>query len=442
MNWMKLIRPRLSGRSSFSARSGIEPGLYHYMRQADGTAARFHLRIDAGGNGILLANASSAALLHPSGVIIAKGLLENLSNKDIILKLKKVFKGVTADQAAIDLNHVTQLIKSLERHGRDYPILNPADPSFSPRISPFLKPVSADVPLCEPSFMEPILCRLWDEGIPHVTIVAGNKPDEKHLIRAIEKAEDLGLITGVRGRGGNLAVGNRIPDMAQAGLDHLDVFCLCADDQIHDALIADNDHTFAKKAMAIARKQEICPVAVVALVKQTLAKIDETLAAIAENGIVNTSLFAIATTDRADQAGGALHADELVQAAAIVEESAERCRMRLLWYPPLRYNPAVPLRDQICRGPRAGGDSAIRVNPNGSVIPARGPYQSPGNILKQSWETISKHAIYVDYRRRLETDTHCPTCPGLAICAADCPRNPKGWAEAEKKDEVGRMKDE
>jgi radical SAM protein with 4Fe4S-binding SPASM domain len=67
------------------------------------------------------------------------------------------------------------------------------------------------------------------------------------------------------------------------------------------------------------------------------------------------------------------------------------------------------------------------------VIPARGPYQSPGNIVKESWKTIAKRAVYMDYRRRLEADTHCPTCPGLAICAADCPRNPQGWADAEKK---------
>jgi hypothetical protein len=36
----------------------------------------------------------------------------------------------------------------------------------------------------------------------------------------------------------------------------------------------------------------------------------------------------------------------------------------------------------------------------------------------------------------VESDTHCGQCPGLAICAADCPRAPAGWAEGK------RMRDE
>ena len=36
--------------------------------------------------------------------------------------------------------------------------------------------------------------------------------------------------------------------------------------------------------------------------------------------------------------------------------------------------------------------------------------------------------VYEAYRRRVQTDTHCDECPGLAICAADCPRTPLGWA--------------
>jgi radical SAM protein with 4Fe4S-binding SPASM domain len=437
MNWKKLFQRFSVKRGSPSARTGIEPGLYHYMRQADGATARFHLRVDTGGNGVLLANAASAVRLHPSGVVIAKGLLEGQDENSIVEKLMKTFSGVTDQQAAADVKHVLSLIASLEKPHHDYPILNPADPSFSPHVTPLHRPISADVPLCKPFYMEPILSRLWDEGIPHVTIIAGKDPVEKDLIRAVEKAEDWGLITGVRGRGSDLAHGTRIPDLAQAGLDHLDVYCLSIDEQIHDALVGKSDYKFAIKALLMAQKREVCPVAVVALVKPTLTTIDDTLAAIADHGVVNACLFAVATTDPAEQSSGALLAGELVQAAAMAEETAERYRLRLLWYPPVRYNPELPLGNQICRGPRTSGDSAIRVDPDGCVIPARGPYQSPGNIVKESWNTIAKRAVYVDYRRRLEADTHCFTCPGLAICAADCPRNPQGWADADKRKDEG-----
>ena len=347
-------------------------------------------------------------------------------------KLEKAFTGVTAQQATADIKHVLSLIATLEKPHHDYPILNPADPSFSPHAAPLERPISADVPLCKPFYMEPILCKLWDEGIPHATIIVGKDPVEKDLIRAVEKAEDLGLITGVRGRGSDLAHCARIPDLAQAGLDHLDVYCLSIDEQIHDSLLGKNDCKLAVKAMVMAQKREVCPVAVVALVKPTLTTIDDTLAAIADHGVVNACLFAIATTAPAEQTGGALLADELVQAAAMAEETAERYRLRLLWYPPVRIQSRTaawrpdkpwPAHQRRQRYPRRS--RRLRDSP-------RGPYHSPGNIVKESWDTIAKRTVYVDYQRRLLADTHCSTCPGLAICAADCPRHPQGWASAEK----------
>ncbi len=306
MSWKTLIQNLHFRGNIFTARSGIKPGLYHYLRQADGATTRLHLRINASGNGLLLANAACAVRLHPSGVVIAKGILEGCDENSIVQKLIQVFSGVSSEQAVADLKHVQALISSLERPRHDYPILNPADPSFSPHVTPLERPISADVPLCKPFYMEPILRRLWDEGIPHVTIIVGKDPVEKDLMRAVEKGEDLGLITGVRGRGSDLAHCTRIPDLAQAGLDHMDVYCLSIDEKIHDALAGKNDYKFAIKALIMAQKRELCPVAVVPLVRQTLATIDDTLLAVADHGVLNSCLFAVATTDPAQKSSGAL----------------------------------------------------------------------------------------------------------------------------------------
>ncbi|MGW8255971.1 MAG: hypothetical protein ACWGMZ_00645, partial [Thermoguttaceae bacterium] len=337
-------------------RLGIKPGLYHYLRDFDGATARIHLRVEKGGNGLLLANASQAVRLHPSGVVIAKGLLDGHDENTIVKQLTRIFSGVNHLEAVADLKHVHSLINWLQKPCADYPIFNLVDPSFSPRTDLWDRPISADVPLCKPFHLEPILQRLWDEGIPHVTIIAGQQPNEKDLVRAVEKAEDLGLITGVRGRGTDLAHCTRIPDMAQAGLDHLDVYCLSADAQLHDALTGKNDCKFAIKALLMAQKREVCPVAVLALVRQTLPTIDETLAAIADHGVVNVGMFAVASTEAEHQNAGALLADELVQVAAMAEEAAEKYSLRLVWYAPIRYDPRLSLGAQICRGPRCSGD--------------------------------------------------------------------------------------
>jgi radical SAM protein with 4Fe4S-binding SPASM domain len=217
--------------------------------------------------------------------------------------------------------------------------------------------------------------------------------------------------------------------LARAGLDHLDICCLSVVDEVHNGLAGDGDRQQVLQAFIAARKHGLCAVAQVALVRPTLATIHETLDALAGRGVRDVGLFAIATTDEAEAAAGALRAEELPPVARLVEETAERLGVRLLWYPTLRFVRGRPLGQQACGGPRCSGDTAIRVEPDGSVIPPRGPYVSAGNLLIDDWETIERSEVFQNYRRRVESDTHCDQCPGLAICAADCPRNPAGWAE-------------
>ena len=60
----------------------------------------------------------------------------------------------------------------------------------------------------------------------------------------------------------------------------------------------------------------------------------------------------------------------------------------------------------------------------------RGGSRLSTTLRTDDWEAIHQGEVFGAYRSRVETDTHCETCPGLVICAADCPRNPAGWAEA------------
>lgn len=422
--WVERVLPR---PPTSLERAGVGPGMYHYLRPSGGgTFTRFHLRVERSGGGLLLANATAAARLHPSGVLIAKGILEGEPAAAIAARLERTFTGLTPAQAEADIAAVAGIINTLDTPNDNYPILNLDDPRFSPKAERFERPLSADVPVAEPERLTPILDRLWELGIPHVTLLAGRDPRPAWLVRAVERAEDLGMIAGVRGWATDLGQGRLIEELAEAGVDHLNVFYLAAQSAIHDALAGPGDHAQAVEVIGRVQAAEVCAVVEVALVGSTLATIEDTLESIAGLAVHNAGFYAVASAEPVD---GPLPAAAMIQAARVVEEASADADVRFLWYAPLRYARGMSLAEQVRLGPRCSGDMALRVEPDGTVLPARGPARPAGNLLHDSWETIQAHPVYAEYRRRLLSDTHCDDCPGLAVCAADCPRDPKGWAE-------------
>lgn len=418
-----LLKPRLNRLETFE----VEPGLYHYLREVDGANTRFHLRVDSNGSGVLLANATAAARLRPSGSIIAKALLDGEDEESIVARLRQTFHGVSAEHAKDDIERVRSILDNLETPGDSYPILNLADPSFGPDVTPLKKPLSADLPLAGPEVIVPILDRLWEQGIPHVTLIAPAGFERSALVRAIERAEDLGMIAGVRLRGSDLSDEAFVAELAAAGVDHVNVLYLSCNAEVHDALAGSGDLVAALQAFEAIRANEVCTVAEVGLIEPTLDTLEETIESLRQADVTNIAFYALATEDPKREPA-ALEPGQLLQTAGMIEEFADAMNIRHLWYPPRQRAEGVSLSEQVCQGPRTSGDHAIRVEPDGAVFTARGPWQSIGNILHDSWETMAASSTYEAYRRRVQTDTHCDECPGLAICAADCPRTPTGWA--------------
>jgi radical SAM protein with 4Fe4S-binding SPASM domain len=430
-----LWRKWFSRSGSALSAAGIPAGVFHYQRTDGGRTARFHLRVDPSGNGLLLANAKSAVRLHPSGVILAKGLLEGQDETALLGHLEKVFRGVSEDRAKVDLQQIRELIARLEAPGDSFPLFSTGDASFAPEHVPLERPVSADVPLCKPFYLDAILERLWEEGIPHATIIAGKNPADKELIHAVEKAEKLGIITGVRGCGAQLSVGSRISELAGAGLDHLDVVCLSIDEKIHDSLTTPGDYRLAVKSLVTAQKRGICPVAVIPVVRAVLPKIEETLAAIAAHGVQHVYLLAFITTENHPAMQEVFRADELAPATGMLEETAARHAIRVIWYPPVRRNFNLTLAEQIFRGPRASGDGSIRVEPDGRVFAARGRSLPAGNLLQDSWEKIAASRVYKNFRKHVEKHLYCERCQNLGFCVADCAMPVEGPEEEEGNEE-------
>lgn len=404
----------------------IPPGLYHYLRENHGQYTRFHLRVEPDGSGMLLANATAAARLSPAGVVIVKGMMENRTETAIQRDLRARFGSAAQEQIQKDFAEVRALLKELASPEDNYPILNLDDPAVAPGRARLFAPLEAALPLAEPEKLIPLLDRLWEIGIPHVTILVPEAPNPDFLVRAVERAEDLGMICGVSGRATDLTPGTLLDDLAMAGVDHVTVYYASAQSDVHDALFGDGDHLAARQVFIRTQALEVADVAHIPLVQTTLLGLEDTLESLLALNVPNAAFFAIAAPE--DSTDGAIPAQGMRQVAAQVEEDSATANVRYVWAPPIRRNPAKSLVEQVRAGPRCSGDLAFRVEPNGAAIPPRGPYRSAGNVLADDWDDIWNGEVFRAYRERVQSPTRCEQCPGLAICAADCPVEERGWS--------------
>jgi radical SAM protein with 4Fe4S-binding SPASM domain len=404
------------------------PGLYPFDRAIDDQrTARYHLRVDPDGGGLLVVNATACARLTPSGVLIAHELLRGQDEDSVAETLAARFDGAPPQQRRQDIAYVHNLLHELAEPGGRYPVFNLDDPSAAARTVRLIPPIEADLPLAGQDQIEPMLAQLWQAGIAHVTLLAPPSPDPIALLAAVQAATQAGLICGVGGRASDLAGGRLLDDLIEAGLDHLTLAYAARETALHDSLYGDGDHALAEGLFARTDGLALANVAQIPLIQATVDDLNTTLAHLGGLGVTTVQFFAVAAPDGGD--GGAIPAAAMAQMAADVEEAAERAEVLYQWQPPVLRNLSLTLVEQVRQGPRCTSDVAIRVEPDGTVIPPRGPRRVAGNLLRDPWPVIWQDAAFKAYRGRVERPTRCLTCPGLAICAADCPREPAGWSQ-------------
>lgn len=442
MDW-KRIRPWILPTVKPSASEHLElpVGLRHYSLQRNGQFVRYHLRIERSGQSLLIVAASEAARLTKSGTIAALGVLEGKSDSQITTDLEQQ---ANASQIISD---VRELIGQLGLPNKRYPIFNLADPLAGENPSGLIAPFQADVEL--PEGLDDLKVRLralWQAGIPHVRFVEApdkHKSDQplseerlKILCGAVQFAEDIGMIAGVRLSASCLmqrtANGKPLVDrIAELGVDYV-VAPWAVEPELHQSIFGPIDQAQFQPLIARANHWEFPVVLEAGLVLESVNCFEEQLDFAIAMGITHFEVFPIVQTKGSIEKTSpqAYQSQHLKQLAGWIEDLADNRRAQIVWLPP--HTVAGPLNQDRIRqlmksGPRAGADVSIRVDASGQVFAPRGARTAVGKIQQSSWDQIWEHSCFQRFRELVCRNDHCNNCPMLTMCASHCPADQAGW---------------
>jgi radical SAM protein with 4Fe4S-binding SPASM domain len=417
-------------------------GLYHYRREDEDGKVRLHLRIDADGSGLLIANANRVVQLNPSAALMAYLHLEGFTPERAARTIRQQFK-VTPKDALKDFYDFSAQLEALINPNGGCPVceLNletiapfKATPSAPYRMDLALtyrcnndchhcyNARSRNYPELSVESWQKIIDQIWDLGIPHIVFTGGEPTLYHGLPELVAYAENKGLITGLNTNGRKLADQSFLTELVNAGLDHVQITFESHDAEIHNHMVA------AKNAWAetVAGLKNVLLTPLYVMTNTTLlthnaASLQATLNFLAELGVPTIGLNALIYSGKGETVDTGLKEAELPPLLEIARQITESHGQRLIWYTPTQYCHFNPIQLNLGIKGCTAALYNMCVESNGDVIPCQSYYQSLGNLLEDSWQDIWEHPLAIQLRNRLDIPEGCRSCDFLPECGGGCP---------------------
>jgi hypothetical protein len=372
-------------RSLFTPIKPIPSGIYHYISPPDDPRNyRLHLRLEPGGNGVLIINASTILHLNQTAAEYAYYLVKNEPVEQAAHKMVERYH-VELEQAKNDYQKLVDQIQTLI----NTPDLDPVTFLDLDRIRPFTGHITAPYRLdCALTYRIPerttetalvkrvdreldtiewksVFDKAWSVGIPHIIFTGGEPTLRDDLPELIAHAESNDQVTGLISDGLRLSERDYLNSLLQTGLDHLMIIFQpdneAAWDALENSLVED---LFVAVHLTLDDKN-----------KDDLAVLIDQLA---ERGVKAISLSA--------------HDQSLYGVLEKLRSQVADLTLELVWNLPVPYstfNP-VDLETELIEQIEGEGRAWLYVEPDGDVLPAQGVNRVLGNILSDNWDQIWK----------------------------------------------------
>lgn len=370
----------------FTPVKALPTGIYHLkLPVKDQEPLRLYLRLQNGGTGILIVNASTVLQLNPTAAEYAFHLIKGSEPAEVVKQVAERYR-INKNQVLQDYNDFVEKILTMV-HNQD---IDPVSVLGFERIQPNSSDLSAPLRLdCALTYrLEPgenvelaptgrvvrelttdewqiILDKAWAAGIPHVVFTGGEATLRDDLPALIAHSEKNGQVTGLITDGVKLADAAYLKTLLQTGLDHVMIIL---------PVNADPDWQMLENAI----KADIFLSVHITVTPQNVSHIQGLMDQLEKAGVMNISLTA---------AEASLHEQVIV-----LGNHAAEIKMRKITDLPVPYSEANPVALELSYDtePQGAGKAWMYVEPDGDVLPAQGhATQVLGNFLNDSWEKIS-----------------------------------------------------
>lgn len=434
------------------------PGLYTYRFEPPGRTVRVHLRVEAGGRGLMFVDVTDVFHLNPTATFIAHMALEGVPITTA--------HAVIAAQGARETTAVDELYTVVARAAD--PTLGCVtcavtdfacgDEACEPRALTTSRaalfslearaPFKADLALtygcnnhCAHCYNEPgrlgmesltladwkrVIDRLHTVGVPHLILTGGEATLHPDLPEIIRYADGLGHVVGLNTNGRRMAHEPFARELKTAGLNHLQVTLASHRPEIHDAVNGAQAWHQTVRGIRMAQSVGIHTITNTTLMRTNMDEVEATIDFLHDLGVRTFAMNAMIYSGGGFASPEAIHEHELAPLLIRVRDHAQARGMKFLWYTPTEYCRMSPVELEIGAKRCNAAEYSICVEPNGDVLPCQSFYTNAGNVLIDPWDQIWNSDLFRSFRERelnpklAGLPEKCWKCPDLPLCGGGC----------------------
>jgi radical SAM protein with 4Fe4S-binding SPASM domain len=422
--------------------SDPKPGLYGYTHSSGEDRVQVHLRVHKDQSGLLLVNAQRAFHLNPTAVFMAWLQLEGFSHMAAVDSIRKRYR-VNKKIALQDFTSIQTMIDQVTNPNGACPIcdleLDLLPPFSETPAAPYRMDLAVtyrcnancahcynarprNYPELDTENWQKIIDHLHSIGIPHICFTGGEATLRDDLPQLITSASSNGQITGLLTNGRRLADRSCLQELVDAGLDHIQITLESHRPEVHDKMVrAEGAWQETVQGVRHALDLGLYVMTNTTLLQDNAADIGETIAFLSGMGVPTVGCNALILSGRGKDVETGIPEDQLPPLLEEARQRTEEYGQRLIWYTPTQYCHFDPIQMELGVKACTAALYNMCIEPDGAVIPCQSYYQSLGNILSESWDSIWNHELAIWLRERHFAPEECQNCVVFNECGGGCP---------------------